>query len=141
VDGGWKKKHLGGFGMLESQAVYEIAKKYQAEVTAGRQIQWHVTENSHGGWMQITRYPPSVMDSLILEKAWRQPGYLAAAKAATGWSNSVVWGFHQTMYLGHPLESEQMYLEDFMYWKGVVIALMVIQKLKYRLREAESHFS
>lgn len=127
--------------MLETQEVYEIATKYRAEITAGRQIQWHDTGNSHGAWMQVTKYPPSVLDSLILEKAFRTPGYLAAAKAATGWTTSMIWGFQQTMLLGQPLESEEMYMEDFLYWKGVVIALMVIQKLHGRLRDAESHFS
>ena len=127
--------------MLDAHHVYEIAKSYRAEITADRQIQWHGMVNSPGEWQQMVEYRPSVMDSIILAKSWLIPGYLSAAKAATGWSEAMVMGFLQGMYLGHPLETTEMTVENFTYLKGMLIGLMVIQKLKSRLWEAESLFS
>ncbi len=127
--------------MLNAQDIYEIAKSYQAEITAGRQIQWLGTENSPGKWELMPPFRPRVMDALILHKAYNTTGYLAAAKAATRWPESMVMGFLQGMLLGRPLETQKMYREDFLYWKGMVVGMMVIQKLKSRLWEAESLFS
>ena len=128
--------------MLDAHHVYEIAKKYQAEITADRQIQWLDMGSLPGDkWVKHTEYRPSVMDAVILDQAWKIPGYLSAAKAATGWTEPMVMGFLQGMYLGQPLETVQMKSENFPYWKGMLIGLMVIQKLKSRLWEAESLFS
>jgi hypothetical protein len=127
--------------MLNAQDIYEIAKSYQAEITAGRQIQWRDMGCTHGQWEPMTQYRPSVMDSLILDRAWRVPGYLAAARAATGWPTPILVGFLEAMAVGKPLETKKMHMEDFQYWKGLVIGLMVIQKLKSRLWEAESLFT
>ena len=126
--------------MLNAQNVYEIAKKYQAEIIADRQIQWHDTANSCGEWRQSVQYHPSVMDVVILERAPNVPGYLEAANEATGWPEPAILGFLQTMILGKPIESEEMHMTHFMHWKGVIIALMVIAKLKSRLEEAEDLF-
>ena len=128
--------------MLDAHEIYLIAKSYRAEITESRQIQWLDTGNSPGSlWAQRDEYQPSVMDSLILDLAWRVPGYLEAAKAATGWSGVMVMGFLQAMLLGHPLKTEEIRMEDFPYFKGMLIGLMVVQKLKSRLWEAESLFS
>jgi hypothetical protein len=127
--------------MLDAQSVYEIAKQYQAEITAGKQIKWHVTENSPGKWVEMLQYRPSVLDSVILAKSWRIPGYFAAAKAATMWSNEMIVGFQQAMLLGKPTQSQEMLREDFPHWKGQFMGFMVIQKLRSEWREAESHFS
>ena len=128
--------------MLDAHEIYHIAKIYRAEITASRQIQWLDTENSPGNrWKELTEYQPSVMDSIILQKAWRVPEYLEAAKAATGWSEPMVMGFLQAMWLGHPLTSEAITKENFRYVKGMLIGLMVVQKLKSRLWEAEELFS
>jgi hypothetical protein len=127
--------------MLDAQSVYEIAKHYRAEITAGRQIKWLVTENSHGEWTELMQYRPSVLDSVILAKSWRMPGYLAAAKAATMWPNDMIEGFLQAMLLGRPTASQEMRMENFQHWKGQFVGFMVIQKLRGEWREAEAHFS
>ena len=127
--------------MLNAQDIYEIAKSYQAEITAGRQIQWHDMENSLGEWKKVAAFRPSVLDAVILDTACHMPNYLEAAKAATVWSDPMVMGCLQAMLLGRPLKTQGMYMENFRYWKGMVISLMVIQKLKSRLWEAESLFS
>ena len=127
--------------MLNAHDIYEIAKSYQAEITEGRQIQWLATANSLGEWIPISRYLPSVLDSVILERAPHVVGYLPAAMEATKWPRPMVMGFLQGMYLGKPLETQPIHMEDFLYWKGMVYALMVIQKLKSRLWEAEGLFS
>ncbi len=132
--------------MLDAHVIYRIAKSYRAEITESRQIQWHGMVNSLGNksysqWESLPDYRPSVMDSVILQRAWRVPGYLEAAMAATGWTRSMVMGFLQAMLLGHPLKTEEIRMEEFPYFKGMLIGLMVIQKLKSRLWEAESHFS
>lgn len=127
--------------MLDAHAVYEIAKKYQAEITERRQIKWLVTENLPGRWVMQRGVLPSVLDAVILEKSWRVHPYLAAVQAATMWSRPRVMGFLQGMYLGKPPKSEAIKLEEFQYWKGMLGAMMVIQKLKSRQAQAEALFS
>lgn len=127
--------------MLNSQNVYEIAKKYRAEITAGRQIQWLDMGDFPGEWHEKLQYRPSVLDSLILEGAIHEPKYMTAAMQSTGWPRPMIVGFQTTMLLGRPFETEDMYIEGFMYWKGVVYALMVIEKLRSRHQYAESFFN
>jgi len=113
---------------LNAIEVYENAKKYKAEITPGRQIRWM---DIPGEWVEILQYRPSVLDSLILQYAPQVgPSYLAAACAATGWNRRTILGFLQIMLIGRPVESEVMNWSSRGYWQGVVIGLIVYEKLR-----------
>jgi len=127
--------------MLNAQNVYEITKKHRAEITAERQIRWLGMGDFPGEWRETLQYRPSIMDALVLEHACHVgPSYLEAAGAATGWPKDMVIGFQQTMIFGKPIETKDMHMLDFQHWKGVILALMVIAKLKSRWEEAEDLF-
>jgi len=131
VDGGSKLEHIGGLrNQLDVTEVVRVAKKYQADLTPERQIRW-VTSLGEPTWIQTLQYRPSVIDALILEHAYRVgPSYLTAAQAATGWNRRTILGFLQIMLVGRPIETATMNRSSFNYWKGVIMGLMVYQKLR-----------
>ena len=118
VDGGLKLEHTEGLpSQKNAQDVVDIAKKYKADITPGRQIRW---DSISGEWMETLQYRPSVLDAMILEYASKVgPGYLSAVQAATGWNRRTIFGFLQIMLIGRPVESQPMMEESFNYLKGI----------------------
>ena len=129
VDGGLKLEHIGDSPSQKNvKDVVDVAKKYKADITPGRQIRW---DSISGEWMETLQYRPSVLDAMILEYASKVgPGYLAAVQAATGWNRRTIFGFLQIMLIGRPVESQPMMEESFNYWKGIIIGVMVYGKLR-----------
>lgn len=120
----------GSTNQLTVTDVVAVAKKRQADLTPDRQIRWVVTIGEPQ-WIETLQYRPSVLDALILEYAPKVgPGYLAAARAATGWNGRTILGFLQVMLIGRPIESQPMKEGSLNYWKGIIIGLMVYSKLR-----------
>jgi len=129
VDGGLKLARTGDLpSQISVTDVVNIAKKYKADITPGRQIRWMVTT---GEWIETLQFRPSVLDSLILEFSSKVgPSYLSAAQAATGWHRRTILGFLQVMLLGRPVETAEMRGGSINYFKGIIIGLIVYGKLR-----------
>tara|TARA_R110000772_G_scaffold267971_3_gene393602 strand:+ start:35107 stop:35511 length:405 start_codon:yes stop_codon:yes gene_type:complete len=132
VDGGLKLARIeGSSNQLTVTEVVDIAKKYKADITPGRQIRWVDSTGETPSWIETLQFRPSVLDSLILERAWKVgPSYLTAAQAATGWNRRTLFGFLQIMLVGRPIETAEMNRSSFNYWKGIIIGVMVYGKLR-----------
>jgi len=115
--------------MLSAQAVYRIAKARKADITPSRQIWWDDSTIIPGEW-RVGHNRPSVLDAVILHCARRVEVYFDAIKSATGWKTDEIIGFQQVMLLGSPVETEDMYLKNFHYWRGVMSGVIVVAKLR-----------
>ena len=116
--------------MMTAPEIVLVAQTHNAVCTETSQIAWidHLKE-----WQELKYHRPSVLDAVVLEKAFKVgPSYQEAIQAATGWPMETVMGFQTIMLLGQPVESGEMSRSNMKYWKGIIMGLFVYEKIKLR---------
>jgi len=113
--------------MMNAPELILIAKDYNAQCSEACLIQFN-----QGEWT-LGDERPSVLDAAVLAKGQNVgPSYTEAISAATGWPIETIVGFNTVMYLGYPAESATMQWDKVSYWRGVMMALFVYEKIKVR---------
>lgn len=119
--------------MMNVPDLITLAHKYHAQCSEACFLTWNPDRILTGYWVNFSGQRPSILDAAVMDSAWRVgPSYLEAIKAATGWGLDTIVGFQTVMCLGHPVESSDMGWSRLQHWRGIMMGLLVYEKIKTR---------